>query len=605
MIFDDYVNLSPVGDNGGVDNLQNFLRYVFGNNSGPTGRPVSMLSFLIDGQDWPPYVAAFKYTNILIHVLNGVVLCWLTLTLFQILELDRKRSAILALLVAALWLLHPLNSTTVLYVVQRMTQLVTLFTLAALICYLKGRFLMPHQIKRGLLLLCLALFPFGLLAVLSKENGVLLLLLIVVFELSIFRRHTRNSCFKFWYWFGVILPLVGLALYLLAMLPASFEGYESRQFTMLERLFSEIRILSTYIGGIFFPTITGSGLYHDDFQVSTSLVTPISTLGSLLFLLAILSTAIVNRRTQPLLFFGVAWFFAMHFLESTYLPLDLYFEHRNYLPMMGPLISLSWYGNHVLQRYGSDFLKKLVMMIVGTALLFMSWLSWQQAMLWSDNENLLAHWAQQKPESLRAQIAYADFIAPRGMPEEAMARLQFVNQAHPKEVTILLHMWNHECAYGLEAPYNLEQIAARDDLEYFHNDINYYLRKLIQDLIAGRCRFPEPQSMILLFDSLESLIYLDTSRAGYHFLYSDLYVHYRQLDSALIQLTKAFELSGLPEIPIRQAMLTASAGNNTDALIFLQRAREANQQQSFLLPSYEDEIVTIERDIKKRMAAIQ
>ena len=134
MLLDDYVNLSPMGENGGVNNLQNFLRFVFGNSSGPTGRPVSMISFLIDAQDWPPRVAAFKYTNILMHTLNGVVLSWFALTLFQLLGLDSKRSSLLALLLSALWLLHPLNSTTTLYVIQRMTQLMTLFTLAALLC---------------------------------------------------------------------------------------------------------------------------------------------------------------------------------------------------------------------------------------------------------------------------------------------------------------------------------------------------------------------------------------------------------------------------------------------------------------------------------------
>jgi tetratricopeptide (TPR) repeat protein len=606
MVLDDYRNLSPIGENDGVTNLQNFMRYLFGNSSGPTGRPVAMLSFLIDTQHWPPNVASLKYTNVLIHALNGVLLAWLTLLLFQVLGMSEKHSAMFALLVAALWLFHPLNTTTALYVIQRMTQLMTFFALAALICYLKGRALTLQDARHSFLYLCLALFPFGVLSVLSKENGALLLLLIVVFELSVFRQSSvKHLTFKLWYRLGVILPLLCLGFYLLLTFPSNMEGYDVRPFTMGERLLSEMRALTLYAGGVFVPSLAEGSVFHDDFEVSRSLFAPISTFASLIFLVASLSLAIISRKEQPMLFFGIAWFFSMHLLESTYLPLELYFEHRNYLAMVGPLISFVWYLYVFLQGHSEKVLKIFAKAVVGVFLGVMFLLTWQQAMLWGSNRDLLAYWAYETPGSVRAQISYADYLAPRGATEEAMERLEIANEAHPKEITIMLHMWNMACEYGTESPYSLEQIAAMDNLEYFQNDINFYLRALLEDLMSKQCQFPRHQTMIAFFEKLEPLIRSELPRASYHFLYSDLFVYYRQLDPALIQLTKAFELSGFPEIPIRQAMLTASADNNADALVFLQRAREANQQQSFLLPSYEDEIVTIERDIKKRMAAIQ
>ncbi len=127
FLLDDFSNLNSLGNGGGVNSWNNFISFVFGNVSGPTGRPVSMLSFLIDAQDWPPHIASFKYTNILIHLLAGLTLCWVLSLLFAYLELSRQYSGYLALLVSALWLLHPLNSSTTLYVVQRMTQLMTLW----------------------------------------------------------------------------------------------------------------------------------------------------------------------------------------------------------------------------------------------------------------------------------------------------------------------------------------------------------------------------------------------------------------------------------------------------------------------------------------------
>ena len=83
LVLDDYWNLNPLGAGGGITDLQGLLTFVFGNTSGPTGRPVSMLSFLIGAQSWPPFVRSFKYTNIMIHLLCGVVLLWFCIQLFQ------------------------------------------------------------------------------------------------------------------------------------------------------------------------------------------------------------------------------------------------------------------------------------------------------------------------------------------------------------------------------------------------------------------------------------------------------------------------------------------------------------------------------------------
>jgi len=294
LLLDAYSNLSQKGDNGGVNNLANLRQFVFGNTSGPTGRPIAMLSFLIDGQDWPLHVASFKYTNLLIHVLNGLLLCWLVNVLFCHLLLSstqapaqpsaasssspaltpQNQAAVLALLVAAFWLLHPLNVSTTLYVIQRMTQLMTLF-------------------------------PFGLLAVLSKENGALLLLLIAIFELSIFRTSPSNGRFKLWYRVGVLFPLLIIFIYPLLDFPASLAGYEFRHFSMVERLLTESRILCIYLFKLFIPNTLNAGLLHDDFLLSTSLFQPYTTLMAVCFLSALIAGALRARKNHPLFFFGV------------------------------------------------------------------------------------------------------------------------------------------------------------------------------------------------------------------------------------------------------------------------------------------------------------
>lgn len=166
-------------------------------------------------------------------------------------------------------------------------------------------------------------------------------------------------------------------------------------------------------------------------------------------------------------------------------------------------------------------------------------------------------------------------------------------------------MWNETCEYGLPAPSSLEVITGLDGLEYYHNDINLHLKQLVENLLLSKCGYPDFQIMVALFDRISALPLADYRKSGFHSLYSDLFVYYGQLDLALIQLRYAFDLSPSPRIPIRQAMLSASAGNYADALVFLERARSADREQSFLLPPFEQEIYRMESDIKLQLISRQ
>lgn len=605
LLFDDYINLSPLGEDGGVSSWSNFKAFVFGNPSGPTGRPVSMLSFLIDAQNWPPHIASFKYTNILIHVLCGLMLCWLAIELFQILGVTQQRSAMLGLLVAALWLLHPLNGSTTLYVIQRMTQLMTLFALASLLCYLKGRQRILSNPSSGFLLLCLCLFPFALLSVLSKENGALILFLIVAFELSVFRSTLRNSALLLWFRVGVLVPIAVFVCYLLFTLPDALAGYEFRHFDLFERLLTQARILSIYLSQIFLPLGAGVSLFHDDIPISSSLISPLSTAFSIAFLGVAGGIGLYVRKTEPVLFLGIAWFFSMHVLESSYMPLELYFEHRNYMSMIGPIIACVWYLDRLLLSAHAVYFKRAGIAVFALFLVITPLLTWQHSILWGHTGNLYAYWAENQPESSRAQISYADFLSANGFPEESLARLRQAHELNPREITTLLHMWNRACEFGLTAPYSLAEIQQMDDLEFFHNNVSFHLTTLVENLLLNKCSYPDSQTMVALFDRVGELSLSTERAASYHFLYSDLFVHYRQLNPALIQLRAAFDMVPSPHIPIRQAMLSASAGNNADALVFLERARAADRERSMLLPSFEEEIARIEADIKARIASQQ
>ena len=78
FLFDDFGSLSELGDLGGVRDWVTFKAFVFGGNAGPTGRPLALLTFLIDGNNWPTDPWPFKRTNLAIHLLNGAIIGFLS-----------------------------------------------------------------------------------------------------------------------------------------------------------------------------------------------------------------------------------------------------------------------------------------------------------------------------------------------------------------------------------------------------------------------------------------------------------------------------------------------------------------------------------------------
>src|SRR5579885_3045091 len=142
FLFDDFANLPNLGAYGPVDNWTVFLRYITSGNADPTGRPLALLSFLVDAHNWPADPYPFKRSNVLLHLLNGALLAVLLrrLGLFTG-RMSGLRNDVAAVLGAAMWLLHPLLVSTTLYVVQREAMLPTTFTLLGLIALCRARVL--------------------------------------------------------------------------------------------------------------------------------------------------------------------------------------------------------------------------------------------------------------------------------------------------------------------------------------------------------------------------------------------------------------------------------------------------------------------------------
>ena len=313
-------------------------------NAFPSNRPLAQVSFGINhamaGLD--PW--AYKTTNVILHLIGGLLVFAFVRLAFRALhgtDVDQRPGHILAAVTAAVWLLHPIHVSTVLYVVQRMALISNLSLLLALTCYLYGRLQIADGRSGAWWMLAAA--PIALVGFLGKENTVLMPLLLLVCEFTLLRKVTlgphpgRVRLIQICY---IVLPLV-IGIAYVATHPGLL-SYDGRAFTLEQRLMTQPRVLWTYLQWLFVPNITAFGLFHDDLVLSTGWVTPPTTLIAVAGWCVTFVAAIVLRARAPVFAFAVLFYLANHALESTVFPLELVFEHRNYLASLGPLLLLGY-----------------------------------------------------------------------------------------------------------------------------------------------------------------------------------------------------------------------------------------------------------------------
>lgn len=413
------------------------LASAFSLRSGLLYRPLSMLSFAFNEYWFGPGPYSFKLTNVVIHLINALLVLWFSK---RLLGLCRKHYQFqwtdaqirwTAAIIAAAWALHPLNLTAVLYVVQRMTSLAALVTLAGMLAYIFGRE-RSQSGRTGWPLVWLLSPFFGVVGLFCKEDAALLPLYLLIIEWLIFgfRDQYRRTAKNIVVFYLVCLILPGLAGIAYLAHIDFFAAYDGRDFTLPERLLTEFRVVLLYVKWTFFPNIQELALYHDDLRISTGLLHPITTLLSLLALLAMLLLAFWQRRKRPLLCLGVLWFFAGQMMESTLLPLELAFEHRNYLPDLGLIVA--FFSLLLLPVAPRSTLKlrpslRWALAIIILPVLFSTTLlrAWE----WRNPLSFAYYEAHHHPGSMRAQYvlgqAYANIALAGGLknPEQALHAL--------------------------------------------------------------------------------------------------------------------------------------------------------------------------------------
>ena len=358
--------------------------------------------------------------------------------------------------VSLIWAIHPINLTSVLYIVQRMTSLSTLFSLGAVIFYLSARNRwLNHSYSWRVGATFIASIMSLLLALFSKENAVLIPLIILLIEFVLYPKKKPWSFIHGLSNQTKLITLVVAVTLLTAILVSAIEyasgGFSNRPFTMVERALTESRVLCFYIALILIPRIDAFGLFHDDIAISTSLFSPWTTITSIFLILGLLITAFYYRKKNPLFALGIGWFFIAHLLESTFFPLEIAHEHRNNLPSIGIIIAA--FSLIPLNKVGS---KKVVLGVIFVALILGS-TTWLRAKQWGSYQSLAYYEASHHPNSPATQALLSNAANQAGDINVATQAIKRAMELEPNETAYAMHYQNILAIHNKEIPDELQQ----------------------------------------------------------------------------------------------------------------------------------------------------
>lgn len=572
FLFDDFVNLDALGSTGPVDNWPTFWRYLTSGSADPTGRPLAMLSFLIDARDWPASPAPFLRTNLLLHLLNGVLLWALLRKLSAAVGTAGPTQEAAALVGAAIWLLHPLLVSTILYVVQREAMLPATFVLLGLLSYAGGRLAFAASAgTAGTRRMVSGVLIGTGLAVLSKGNGVLLPLFAWILEATVFRclpiaGLAANARLRLLRRCLLVLPSLLLFAYLATFLPSLSQPPGVRSFSTAQRLLTEPRILLDYLQLLLVPRSVSTGLYNDAYPLSTDLLHPWTTLPALLTIAALFWGGLRLRERAPAISAALLFFLAGHLLESTLIPLELYFEHRNYLPSM----LLPW--PLALAIAGSS--RPLRLRILASALLLamLATITFQRASLWGQPDKMAQLWAIQQRSSSRAQAAAAIAELKAGRVEPALLRLGPLWREHPFDLQIAFNFISARCARTgptADEKSDLAQALLRTPQSALLT--HEWLASAIDLAHSGGCPGLTPDDVAAWVDAASRNPRMSGRLRDEDIepLFGKLAIAMGKPDMALLHFDRALQARPTPDTAARQAVMLASNEYFAQALAHL------------------------------------
>lgn len=418
FLFDD---LTEVCQNPAMERLVPPWDAMFKGQDAPT-RPLPYLSFAIDTNLWGRVPFGFHITNLLIHVIASLALFdFVRLTLASPRLCDRwgSRAVPLALAIAAVWAVHPLQTQAVTYIYQRIESMAGMFCLLSLAAFARAAASdWSRPWLRGSVAACAA-------AMACKENAVVLPVLIVLYDwffspvatAALWRADVWR---RRWYYLALALTWLILAG-VIASQAGKYQEFGEAKGSPLTYALTQPGVILHYLRLAIWP----SGLCFDYSgwpEVRSVTVAHLPAYLAIATLVILTMIGTIQRR--PGAWLGVM-FLGTLAPTSSVLPVEaLVNEHRMYLPLAPVVAAIvlaaaeafgraaPWLsgGARGAERYALGvFGVAIVALTVGTLLRNYQYTS--PARLWSD---VLEH----DPGNYRALWSFADIMNAMGKESE-------------------------------------------------------------------------------------------------------------------------------------------------------------------------------------------
>ena len=389
-------------------------------------RPIANISFALNYYFHQDNVIGYHAINIFIHLLAGILLYFFIKTTLSIPSLRSRyqRHSSIAFFAALLWIVHPIQTQSVTYIVQRMNSMAAMFYVLSFLLYVKGRLVKQKQKSWPRFAGCAL---SGILAVGSKEIAVTLPFFVLIYEWYFFqdlstawlKRHL--PCIT-----GTFIGIGLLVFWYLGSNPleAILSGYAYRDFTLKERILTEFRVAIHYTGLLFYPHPCRLNLDYD-FPVSHSLLDPITTFLSMGAIVVLIGLAFLIAKKERLISFCILWFLGNLAIESSVIPLEIIYEHRIYLPSMSFFLLIVGLAYRYIQRDWA------IIGVLGAASLVLCFWTYQRNSVWREPVTFWKDCSHKSPKKARPHNNLGVALAEQGRLEEAIGHYAKALQIKP------------------------------------------------------------------------------------------------------------------------------------------------------------------------------
>lgn len=339
-----------------------YIKNIFAENIEPAYRgrfffyrPLQMFTYAIDHSLWKFNVKGYHLTSITLHILVSLSIYWLILLIFN----DRALSLITSLFFVA----HPIHTEAVTYISGRADSLIALWLLLSFVFYIKN---LDTSSRTGYIIMSLSYA----LALLSRENGLILPVLILFYHFA-FKRRLKIELFS---------PILGLSLLYIILRVAVFKfslPHVLCPVTLPQRMPGFFVAITNYTRLLFLPLDL-----HMEYGTKLFPWTYPKAILGVIILISLILCALKKKDSNNLVFFSIGWLIIALLPSSNIYPINAYMaEHWLYIPSIGFFLILA---KALSSLYKMKMFKALSMMVTIGLLAFYSYLTVKQNTYWNE-----------------------------------------------------------------------------------------------------------------------------------------------------------------------------------------------------------------------------